>query len=57
MAVDSELRLPVAVRRKPTRWLTSCSTRADRQHAAVLAGGELIGVHGDCPPTVEPGTT
>jgi hypothetical protein len=24
--------------------------RADRQHAAVLAGDELVGVHGDYPP-------
>ena len=26
--------------------------RADRQHAAVLAGDELTGVHGDYPPAV-----
>ena len=26
--------------------------RADRQHAAVLAGDELVGVYGDDPPEV-----
>jgi hypothetical protein len=26
--------------------------RADRQHAAVLAGDDLVGVYGDYPPSV-----
>jgi hypothetical protein len=37
-----------------TTWreMAELCARADRQHAAVLAGDELVGVYGEYPPTV-----
>jgi hypothetical protein len=35
------------------QWTAEVCARADRQHAAVLAGDELAGVYGDYPPFVE----
>lgn len=34
------------------RRVAEIRARADRQHAAVLAGDDLAGVHGDYPPSV-----
>jgi hypothetical protein len=46
--------LVAAVAHRELAWQRQAviGARADRQHAAVLAGDELVGVYGDYPPAV-----